>query len=251
MDKSVTPPEMLPFEEPERWLPTLGFEGAYEISDIGRARSLPRILSDGRRVRGRLLRPATDHNGYLYVNLWRNNKPHRRFVARLVLESFVGPRPPGQVIRHGPGGPLDNRASVLCWGTHSENSGIDKVRDGTIPRGEQGPMAKVTSESVMEIRRRYAAGETSRAIAADFGLTDSAVSMIAKGRRWHHQDGAVDRGLSRSERTKLAKLTAASVLEIRVRLAAGEPCAALAESYGVTAVTVKRILTGETWRHVA
>ena len=34
--------ELLPFSEPERWLPVVGWEGLHEVSDLGRVRSLPR-----------------------------------------------------------------------------------------------------------------------------------------------------------------------------------------------------------------
>ena len=53
---------------PERWLPVIGYEGIYEVSDLGRVRSLDRYVSArGCRPylqRGRLLKPAAARNGY-------------------------------------------------------------------------------------------------------------------------------------------------------------------------------------------
>lgn len=107
----------------ERWLPVVGYEGRYEVSDQGRVRSLLRG--------GRYLKPLYDRKGYLYVCLTGARSVQKRYpVHGLVLGAFTGPRPPGMVCRHGTGGKEDNRLSNIRWGTPSENN-YDLVRDGT------------------------------------------------------------------------------------------------------------------------
>jgi hypothetical protein len=116
--------------ETERWLPVVGWEGLYEVSDQGRVRSLDRIVHTkagwSRRHQGRTLRSLQCH-GYQTVEL---TSGHRVSVHRLVLEAFVGPCPDGLECCHGVGGPSDNRLSNLRWDTRSENM-YDRCRHGT------------------------------------------------------------------------------------------------------------------------
>lgn len=114
----------------ETWLPVVGFEGFYEVSDLGRVRGIDRRRSDGSTLRGRVLVPYLDARGYLRVQLFRHGDRSRPVVHRLVLTAFVGARPEGMVCRHGNGDALDNRLSNLRWGTVAENN-RDTVRHGT------------------------------------------------------------------------------------------------------------------------
>lgn len=87
---------------PERWLPVVGFEGLYEVSDHGRVRSLDRIVSKlarGRLTRyelevpGRLLRIIRDDSGRRpnpCVSLCHDANKKKMRLAALVLEAFVG-----------------------------------------------------------------------------------------------------------------------------------------------------------------
>lgn len=106
----------------ERWLPVPGYEGLYEVSDLGAVRG-PRT-GDGR------LKPRPHKDGYAKVNLCRGGRQKTFLVHRLVLDAFVGPREPGQECRHLDGDPSNNRLTNLAWGTQSENE-LDKVRHGT------------------------------------------------------------------------------------------------------------------------
>lgn len=118
----------------ERWMPVVGFEELYEVSDMGSVRSLPRsiIRVDGKpfRRRGQLLKPERNKNGHLRVTLSSHGETTRKFVHVLILESFVGPRPDGHVSCHWNDVPDDNRLDNLRWGTHVDN-GDDMVRNGS------------------------------------------------------------------------------------------------------------------------
>jgi hypothetical protein len=86
----------------ERWVPVVSFDGlyhnAYEISDTGYARSIPRHRrgrqGSTRQVHGQILSPRIRDNGTRAVNLWHENEYHQVPVKILVLEAFVGPAPP-------------------------------------------------------------------------------------------------------------------------------------------------------------
>lgn len=127
--------------EMEEWRPVAGFAGAYEVSNLGRVRSLDRriLCRNGTsfRRRGVVLNPS-EHTpgGYRQVKLPNRESAspgaqRTAFVHALVLEAFVGPRPaPEMEARHLNGVPSDNRLSNLIWGTASENA-FDRVRHGT------------------------------------------------------------------------------------------------------------------------
>jgi hypothetical protein len=108
----------------ERWLPIAGFEGVYEVSDLGRVRSFAKSSS------GRIRKLSANSQGYVTVDLWRGNVQDTRRLHRIVLETFVGPAPEGTEGCHGNGVRLDNRLSNLRWDTRIENM-ADIGRHGT------------------------------------------------------------------------------------------------------------------------
>jgi hypothetical protein len=73
----------------------------------------------------------------------------------------------------------------LYEGDHARNV-ADAVERGRHKVGERDPGAKLTPDTVREIRRRIADGESTTVVAALFGVAKSNVSMIANGRRWRH-----------------------------------------------------------------
>lgn len=82
----------------ERWLPVVGYEGYYEVSDLGRVRSMFRVVpvrQTGKRsppfvtVEGRLMRQQIDRKGYPTVGLKLNGSRKNLSVHRLVMKAFV------------------------------------------------------------------------------------------------------------------------------------------------------------------
>lgn len=123
----------------QEWRPVVGYEGAYEVSEYGDVRTVPRVTirRDGKphSIPGRMRRPhSTARNGgHLCIGLIvdKVNRTHRIHV--LVAEAFIGPRPlgvEGEEIRHLDGNPLNNHVSNLRYGTRSENQ-VDAVEHGT------------------------------------------------------------------------------------------------------------------------
>lgn len=118
----------------ERWLPVVEYKGLYEVSDQGRVRSIDRVVPHGlhnsmRAIKGRTLVLIPDRHGYPYVSLSRTGHVSLRAVHQLVLEAFVGPRPPGGEACHNNGITSDARSSNLRWGTRSTNM-LDVVKHG-------------------------------------------------------------------------------------------------------------------------
>lgn len=99
----------------ERWRPVKTFEESYEVSSLGRVRSVDRVVLSRNRWgssavsrKGKILAQGTDNYGYLTVMLFRNGKGRPYRVHRLVGEAFFGPRPSGMDTLHGAEGRLVN-----------------------------------------------------------------------------------------------------------------------------------------------
>lgn len=116
----------------ETWKPVLGYEDLYEVSDLGRVRSLDRSFvnarGENRTYSGKVLQSSVG-NRYHQVTLSMSGTRRSHHVHRLVLEAFRGPCTEDQVARHLNDDPSDNRLENLAWGSHSEN-GFDAVRNG-------------------------------------------------------------------------------------------------------------------------
>lgn len=110
----------------ETWLPVVGYEGRYEVSDQGRVRSWLRVLNPPR-----VLRLAMHPTGYHTVELTNSDGRRRtQRVHRLVTRAFLGPRPVDREVRHLDGVKTNNALTNLAYGTRSENE-RDKVAHGT------------------------------------------------------------------------------------------------------------------------
>lgn len=105
----------------EQWRAVVGYEGAYEVSDAGRVRSLDRVTDRGRRWKGRPMSACPLRNGYLVVTLWRDGRQRTRLIHHLVLDAFVGPAPDGMEALHADHDRTNNSLSNLSWGTHQAN----------------------------------------------------------------------------------------------------------------------------------
>lgn len=113
----------------ETWKAVVGYEGIYEVSDKGRVRSLDRVDCGGYRRQGRVLKHYRHPFGYLTVKL-SNGEKENKLIHQLVCETFIGPRPDGKEVCHGPKGLLDNSTTNLGYGTKTKNQ-RDRIRDGT------------------------------------------------------------------------------------------------------------------------
>jgi hypothetical protein len=161
----------------EVWKPVVGYEGLYEVSDQGRVRSLRTA-----RKAGCIRKTPVNAQGYLAVDLKHNGKRKTFRVHTLVLTAFVGQRQAGHECRHLNGDRADARLANLAWGTPSENDN-DRRRHGTFIQGETHGAAKLTEHDVQLIR---AASCGQAAIAEQFGVSQSLISMIRAKKRWAH-----------------------------------------------------------------
>ena len=129
----------------EEWRDVVGWEGYYQISNLGNLQSVARtvIRSNGhpQSFRRRDLAPAPSLGGYMGFVLQRPGQFKRLYIHQMVLEAFVGPRPTGQQARHKDGKNQNNTLVNLEWGTKRDNE-QDKLRHGTDPKTVAGYICK-------------------------------------------------------------------------------------------------------------
>ena len=135
--------------------------------------------------RKKWLKPYANTSGYLQVSLCP-----QRTIHRLVLETYVGPRPDDMQCRHLNGDKQDNRLENLCWGTRSENA-QDAIQHGTFPKsnlknfGEKSPNSKLSDQDRRLIFSLYHDGAyTQRELANYFNVHCSNIHYIVHQNRW-------------------------------------------------------------------
>lgn len=171
----------------EKWKTVLGFEGLYEVSDLGRVRS---FFSFWRGITKPIDPPSVvgmgSRRGYKNVALRKDGKRVHYGVHRLVLEAFVGPGADGQQGAHLNGRRDDNRACNLVWAQAKENNDHKKMH-GTWPAGEKNGQAKLTEADVKKIRASYTGkyGDLTH-LGRAYGVSKHGIFDIVNRRSWGH-----------------------------------------------------------------
>ena len=170
----------------EEWRSAPGYEGLYDVSNLGRVRSylrpghhkvkkapVPRIMSE------------SVTKGYKTVALTKDGRYRSYRVHRLVLQAFAGPCPAQLEAAHINGDHHDNRIANLAWMSHQENES-HKKQHGTDPKGERNGLAKLAEWEVIEIKYLLSKGIPQAKLARLFDISPTAIKEIASGHRWGH-----------------------------------------------------------------
>ena len=116
----------------ETWRDIAGYEGFYQVSNLGRVRGLGRYVRNNlglKNMKGQILRLHLHKTDYLMIRLYRKGMGRTFFVARLVAQAFI-PNPDGLLqVDHINEKTADNRAVNLQWITCQEN--IERSRAKT------------------------------------------------------------------------------------------------------------------------
>lgn len=176
----------------ETWKDIPGYEGLYQVSDLGNVKSLDRIVefSNGRvcTYKGKQLKLRPDKENRYRVNLSKNSKVKDIMVHILVAKAFIGERPKGFFICHKNGNNQDNTVSNLRYDKPIENL-IDNYRYGS-----KNPNGKLSIEQVLEIRKLYETDKYSKAeIARMFNVTPTNISYITSRKHFKYlnDDGTI------------------------------------------------------------
>ena len=169
----------------EIWLPVVGYEGFYEVSTLGRVRSIDHFDALGRFRPGRVRGTPVDKtsSGYRYVSLSRYGQVKKVNVHVLVLEAFAGARPtPSHQACHEDGDRSNAVLSNLRWDTVAANS-ADRWKHGTESAGEKSPFAILIEEEVLWIRESQ---QSSLKLAPILGVASSTIRAIRLRTNWSH-----------------------------------------------------------------
>jgi hypothetical protein len=159
-----------------QWKPVVGYEDAYEVSDCGEVRSVDRIDSAGRKLKGRVLKQYKAPNGYMFTSVCANGKKGTRTVHSLMAEAFLGD--PGDMwVNHKNGVKTDNSLENLEYVTPGENT-IHAYKTGLNKR------RVLTQEQADEIHWLYSLGVKIQRLADAYSVTWCTASNAAKGRTY-------------------------------------------------------------------
>lgn len=176
----------------EEWKDIKGYEGMYQVSNLGRIKSLDRKDSRGNFVKGKILKTSLNGKGYRCLKLSKNGirKPFR--VHRLVAETFI-PNPDNlPCIDHINTIKTDNRVENLRWCTLKENMNnpitketCSKSRMGYKPTKET--IKKISGKNnhnsqkvyCKELNKTY---ECIRDAERELGIANQSISACCKGK---------------------------------------------------------------------
>ena len=174
----------------EKWIPIIGYETKYELSNYGKVKSIKRL------VNGRNLKPVTKkekiivtnslRKGYKYIELYNDKLERKKFsLHRLIAIHFI-PNPNNYPqINHIDGNTLNNSIDNLEWCTasynvrHALNTGLLVAK-----KGEECTQSKLTKQQVKDIYVLKSNGMTSKEISKIYGVCFSTICDIFQGRTW-------------------------------------------------------------------
>lgn len=168
----------------EKWEWVQGYEGVYQVSDMGRVRSyngfgrMPKIQSTPR-----LITPCMDGRGYFNFTVRKNGKQKVLLIHIEMAKSFLENPNKHKLVRHLDDVKGNNLLSNLAWGTYAENR-EDGIRNGRHfhKPGVCPAKAKLTEEDVVFIMK---SSEKNTTIGRRLGVTESTISKVRNGRGWN------------------------------------------------------------------
>lgn len=177
-------------DKKEVWKDVVGYEGRYQISNLGRVKSLSRLVKfpDGRKsysIKERVLRQQIGTHGYYQVDLHNGGDRKRCGVHIMVCEAFNGLRPKKLEVCHNDGDKANNCKDNLRWDTKESNAADRVIHDGG-NRGDKNGRSKLNNHKVLKIKSMIAGGVAQGEIASLFGVCQQTISLIGSGKRWGH-----------------------------------------------------------------
>lgn len=169
----------------EIWKDIKGFEGCYQISSLGRVKSLARNGSPyGENIR----KLSRTKDGYLKVRLFGNGKDVTTRVHRLVAETFIENPDNKETVNHIDGNKENNSVENLEWADrheqlyHAYELGLRKPMAGHI-----NSQSKLTEEQVREIRATYVRQSKefgTVALSKKYGVTNRVIGLVVNGKAY-------------------------------------------------------------------
>ena len=143
-----------------------------------------KIISFKHCLKGRILKPRVHRDGHHKIQLYKNGILKEPYIHNLVLEAFVGPRPEGMNGLHFDDDQSNNCVHNLRWDTQKENFN-DRAVNGK--RTGKYKVKYLTPDDVEAIREALDNGATQTALAAQYGVSSTAISCIKLNKTHNHK----------------------------------------------------------------
>lgn len=143
--------------EGEVWRDVLGYEGYYQVSNLGRVKGIDRFIESVRYnnkfIEGNLLKSFLNRSGYLYCFLSRCNKVKSILTHRLVAICFLENTDNKKEVNHKDLNKINNNVTNLEWCTASENQ-FHAIKNGAVIRKKSynHNNSKFTKKDIEDIR---------------------------------------------------------------------------------------------------
>jgi hypothetical protein len=175
--------------ENEIWKDVKGYEGLYKVSNLGRVKSLDRIVITKKNVlktkKGQILNLTKKKNGYLSVMFSFESIKKRFYVHRLVALSFIENNKNKLTVNHVNGIKTDNRIENLEWNSYCENLN-HAIQTGLRMTGSNSYNSRFTQEKVVAIRRLYVLNPNFNKLklAKKLNVSDGLIHKIIKNKNY-------------------------------------------------------------------
>lgn len=171
----------------EIWADIPDYEGLYQVSNMGRVRSLDRLVKGAKgldyRIKGKITKKSKNHLGYIKVRLHKDGVRKEFSLHRIVAFSFVLNLQSKKEVNHIDGNKLNNSASNLEWCTRSENM-KHAFKTGLVSnKGENAPGSKLSNTDIFFIRSSI---DGCVKLSKVFNVTPATISSIKKRKSWAH-----------------------------------------------------------------
>lgn len=165
----------------EKWVPVIGFEDRYRISNKGRLFT----MSD-RKKKARMLRPYIGSNGYYKTHLYKNGLAKQVYIHTLVAENFISQKPNGRrmTVNHKDCNQLNNICNNLEWIEQGDNI-RHAAKNGLMAKGERHGRAKLMASQVLKIRELSSIENFScTRLAKTYKVSIATISLIVNNKIW-------------------------------------------------------------------
>lgn len=173
----------------ENWVDIHGYEGCYQVSDLGRVKSLKRMVVHNGIISylpERILSPwSGTTSAYWCIRLYRDGIRKKFSIHRLVAEHFLQTWDRHLEVNHKDGNRFNNTAMNLEMCSHQDNMRHAIVQGLKNDYGENNVHAKLTNAQATEIREKYGQGGiTQAALGVQYGVSRQTVSMIVRKKKY-------------------------------------------------------------------
>ena len=169
----------------EIWKEVKDYEGIYQVSNLGRIKSLSRLNLRGFKIKEKIIKGGIDTHGYQMINLTKDGIRKTILVHRLVSKHYICNAFDKPDVNHKNGIKTDNRVSNLEWSTTQENV-THAYENGlcSSKTGAENGRALLNESQVLEIRQIK--NKKISKIAIEYNVSWSCISSIINRKTWTH-----------------------------------------------------------------